>query len=50
MIRKTERKLTYPVALLLSSPSRKTFESLGREAGVSGDFSGGLDQGCECSL
>ncbi len=37
MIRKAERKLTYPVALLLSSPSRKTFESLGREAGVSGD-------------
>ncbi len=37
MIRKTERKLTYPVILLLSSPFRKTFESLSREAGVSGD-------------
>ncbi len=34
---KTEQKLTYSIALLLSSPYRKTFESLGRNIGVSGD-------------
>lgn len=38
MIRETDRNITYPVALILSSPSRKTFESLAREIGTSGDF------------
>lgn len=37
MIRNTERRITYPVALLLSTPRRKTFEELGREACLSGD-------------
>jgi SRSO17 transposase len=34
---KTEQKLTYPISLLLSIPYRKTFESLGRNIGISGD-------------
>lgn len=33
---KTEQKLIYPISLLLSS-RRKTFEALGRSAGISGD-------------
>jgi len=37
MNRKTERKLTYPIALLLSIAKRKTFEELAKEPGVSGD-------------
>ena len=37
MISRTERKLTYPIALLLSSAPRKTFESLGRDIDISGD-------------
>lgn len=36
MISKTERKITYPIALLLSMPSRKTFEALARSLGKSG--------------
>lgn len=36
MISKTERKLTYPIALLLSIPSRKTFEALARSLATSG--------------
>lgn len=34
---KTEQKLTYPIALLLSTANRKTFEALGREIQASGD-------------
>lgn len=34
---KSEQKLTYPIGLLLSTPKRKTFESMGREIGISGD-------------
>lgn len=34
---KTERKITYPIALLLSIPIRKTFEGLSREIDMSGD-------------
>ena len=37
MISRTERKLTYPIALLLSSAPRKTFEALGRDRDISGD-------------
>ncbi len=37
MISKTERKLAYPTALILSNSKRKTFESLGLELEVSGD-------------
>lgn len=37
MISKTERNITYPIALLLSTAKRKTFESLGAETGISGD-------------
>ncbi len=37
MISRTERKLTYPIALLLSSAYRKTFEALGRDRDISGD-------------
>jgi len=37
MISKAEQKLTYPIALLLSTSRRKTFEALGRDIGVSGD-------------
>lgn len=37
MLSKNERKSTYQIALLLSNAKRKTFESLGQEAGVSGD-------------
>jgi hypothetical protein len=37
MLSKTEQNLKYPIALLLSSQKRKTFESLGIETGVSGD-------------
>ena len=36
MISKTERKLTYPISLLLSIPSRKTFEALARSIQTSG--------------
>lgn len=36
MISKNDRKLTYPLALLLSIPSRKTFEGLARSLGKSG--------------
>jgi hypothetical protein len=36
MTSKTERKITYPIALLLSMPSRKTFESLARSLATSG--------------
>jgi len=38
MISKTERNITYPIALILSSQSRKTFEFLAREIGSNGDF------------
>ena len=38
MIRETDRNITYSITLILSSPSRKTFESLAREIGSSGDF------------
>ncbi len=31
MISKTERKLTYPIALLLSNENSKTFEELGKQ-------------------
>ena len=34
---KTEQKLTYSIGLLLSSPSKKTFEALGGTIGISGD-------------
>jgi hypothetical protein len=34
---KTEQKLTYPIALLLSTEKRKTFEALARSIGTSGD-------------
>lgn len=37
MISKTERKLAYPTALILSNSKRKTFESLGLELKISGD-------------
>lgn len=37
MISRTERKITYPIALLLSIPGRKTFEALARELQTSGD-------------
>lgn len=37
MISKTDRKLTYPIALLLSNGNRKTFEELGRHVNWSGD-------------
>ncbi len=37
MLSGTERKLTYPIALLLSISNRKTFEALAREVGKSGD-------------
>lgn len=37
MISKAEQKLTYPIALLLSTSRRKTFEALGRDIGISGD-------------
>ncbi len=37
MNNKTEQKLTYPIALLLSIPCRKTFESLGKAIDMSGD-------------
>jgi hypothetical protein len=37
MISKAERKIVYPVALLLSTGERKSFESLGRNIGISGD-------------
>ncbi len=37
MISKTERKLTYSIALLLSNENRKTFEELGRQVNWSGD-------------
>ena len=37
MINKTDRKLTYPIALLLSIANRKTFETLGHVHSISGD-------------
>lgn len=37
MISGTDRKLTYPIALLLSIANRKTFESLGIVSSTSGD-------------
>lgn len=37
MISETDRKLTYPIALLLSIANRKTFESLGIISNTSGD-------------
>lgn len=37
MLSQTELNPKYSIALLLSSPKRKTFESLGRETGLSGD-------------
>ena len=37
MISETDRKLTYPIALLLSIPGRKTFEALARGIETSGD-------------
>lgn len=37
MISKTDRKLTYPIVLLLSTANRKTFESLGAVNDTSGD-------------
>ena len=37
MLRSTERKLSYSIALLLSTPKRKTFEALGEATGLSGD-------------
>lgn len=37
MISKTERHITYPIALLLSIPYKKTFEAIGEEIGMSGD-------------
>jgi hypothetical protein len=37
MISETDRKLTYPIALLLSIAKRKTFESLGVVCDTSGD-------------
>jgi hypothetical protein len=37
MISQTDRKLTYPISLLLSTANRKTFESLGFVRGISGD-------------
>lgn len=37
MISKADRKTTYPIALLLSTANRKTFESLGLVHGKSGD-------------
>ena len=37
MLSQAELNPKYSIALLLSSPKRKTFESLGRETGLSGD-------------
>lgn len=37
MISQAERKLTYPIALILSTARRKTFESLGATVEISGD-------------
>ena len=37
MISQAERKLIYPIALILSTARRKTFEALGQEAEISGD-------------
>lgn len=46
MISKTERKITYPTALLLSIQKRKTFEALSRDIDSSGDSISRLVEHC----